>query len=83
MSRSNDNAITTAVLALASGALLGAAAALLLAPAPGHETRRKLVDLQEGAGRRIKKYAQDARSKIGAGKEKGEDLQYDGGDAWI
>lgn len=83
MSRSNDNAITTAVLALASGALLGAAAALLLAPAPGHETRRKLVDLQEDAGRRLKKYAQDARSKIGAGKGKSEDLQYDGGDAWI
>lgn len=83
MSRSNDNAITTAVLALASGALLGAVAALLLAPAPGSETRRKLAGLQEDAGKRLKRYAQDARSKMGGGKGKGEDLQYDGGDAWI
>lgn len=83
MSRSNDNAITTAVLALASGALLGAVAALLLAPAPGSETRRKLAGLQEDAGKRLKRYAQDARSKMGSGKGKGEDLQYDGGDAWI
>jgi gas vesicle protein len=83
MSHSNDNAITTAVLALASGALLGAVAALLLAPAPGNETRRKLVDLQEGAGKRLKKYASEAKDKLGKSKRKTEDLQYDGGDAWI
>jgi|APHig6443717497_1056834.scaffolds.fasta_scaffold18784_2 gas vesicle protein len=83
MSRSNDNAITTTLLALASGALLGAAAALLLAPAPGNETRRKLVDLQEGAGKRLKKYASDAKGRIAGCKGKAEDLQYDGGDAWI
>jgi len=83
MSRSNDNAIATAVLALASGALLGAVAALMLAPAPGNETRRKLVDLQEGAGKRLKKYAREARYKMGGCKGKDEDLQYDGGDGWI
>lgn len=83
MSRSNDNAITTTLLALASGALLGAAAALLLAPAPGNETRRRLVDLQEGAGKKIKKYACDAKEKISRAKGQPEDLQYDGGDAWI
>ncbi len=83
MSRSNDNAITTTILALASGALLGAVAALLLAPAPGNETRRKLVDLQEGAGKRLKQYADEARTKMGGCKAKGEDLHYDGGDAWI
>lgn len=83
MSRSHDNAVTTAVLALASGALFGAVAALLLAPAPGRETRRKLVNLQEGAGKRIKEYAHDARLKVAGAKGKTEDLQYDGGDAWI
>lgn len=83
MSRSNDNAITTTLLALASGALMGAAAALLLAPAPGNETRRKLVDLQEGAGKKLKKYARDAKGKMTGSKNKTEDLQYDGGDAWI
>jgi gas vesicle protein len=83
MSRSNDNAITTTILALASGAVLGAAAALLLAPAPGRETRRKLFDMREDAGNQLKKYAKETRYKIGGTKAKGEDLQYDGGDAWI
>lgn len=84
MSRSNDTAVTTAVLALASGALLGAVAALLFAPASGKETRRKLAGLQDDAGRKLKEYAREARSKAGnLGKPKSEDLQYDGGDAWI
>lgn len=83
MSRSNDNAVTTAVLALVSGAFLGAVAALLLAPAPGSETRQKLVGLQEDAGKRLRKYADEARGKIVKGKGTAEDLQYDGGDAWI
>jgi len=82
MSRSADNAATTAILAFASGALLGAVAALLLAPAPGNETRRKLANLQEGATGRLKHYAKEARFKMGP-KGKSEDLQYDGGDAWI
>lgn len=83
MSHSNDNAITTTLLALASGALLGAVAALLLAPAPGNETRRKLVDLQEGAGKRLKNYARETKDKLRNTKGTTEDLQYDGGDAWI
>ena len=82
MSRSNDNAATTAILAFASGALLGAVAALLLAPAPGNETRRKLSGIQEDATGRLKQYAKEARFKMGP-KGKAEDLQYDGGDAWI
>ncbi len=82
MSRSSENAATTAILAFASGALLGAVAALLLAPAPGSETRRKLADMQEDASGRLKKYAKEARFRM-APKGKGEDLQYDGGDAWI
>lgn len=84
MSRSNDTAVTTAVLALASGALLGAVAALLFAPASGKETRRKLADFQDDAGKKLKEYAKEARCKVsGVGKGKSEDLQYDGGDAWI
>lgn len=81
MSRSNDNA-TTAILAFTSGALLGAVTALLLAPAPGNETRRKLAGIQEDATGRLKQYAKEARFKMGP-KGKNEDLQYDGGDAWI
>lgn len=83
MSRNADNAATTALLAFASGALMGAVAALLLAPAPGSETRRKLSDIQGGAADRIKRYAREARYKMARKGENGEDLQYDGGDAWI
>ena len=84
MSRSHDHAITTTLLALASGALLGAAAALLLAPNSGSETRRKLVDLTDGAGKRIKQYGNETLHKVGElRKGKSENLQYDGGDAWI
>ena len=82
MSRASENAATATILAFASGALLGAVAALLLAPAPGSETRRKLGHLQEDASDRLKRYAKEARFKMG-NKGKGEDLQYDGGDAWI
>ncbi len=83
MSRYNDNVLIYSVLAMASGALLGAVTALLLAPAPGRETRNRLSDIQEGAGRKIKKYATEARYKMGGKGERNEDLQYDGGDAWI
>lgn len=82
MSRSSDNAVTAAILALTAGALFGAVTALLMAPAPGNETRRKLCGLQENAADRLKRYAQEARQKVSKGA-KGEDLQYDGGDAWI
>lgn len=82
MSRSSETAATTAVLALAAGAMFGAIAALLLTPASGSETRRKIHDLQEDASDRLKRYASEARQRIKKGG-KGEDLQYDGGDAWI
>lgn len=82
MSRSSDNAAITAVLALTAGAFFGAIAALLMAPAPGSETRRKLCGLQEDATDRLKRYAREARQRASKGG-KSEDLQYDGGDAWI
>ncbi|MFW9604193.1 MAG: YtxH domain-containing protein [Trichlorobacter sp.] len=82
MSRSSENAITTSVLALASGVLLGAVTALLLAPSAGTETRRKLSSLQGDATRKLKQYANDARFKARGGSA-AADLHYDGGDGWI
>lgn len=82
MARSHDNAVTTAVLALTAGALFGAVAALLLAPAPGSETRKRLCGFQEDATERVRRYAREARLRASGGR-KGEDLHYDGGDAWI
>ncbi len=81
MSSNNDNA-AAAVIAFVSGAVIGVAAALLLAPAPGCETREKLSGLGESAADRIKRLAREARFKA-SGKPKGGDYEYDGGDAWI
>lgn len=83
MSRNADNVATTALLAFASGALAGAVAALLLAPVAGSETRRKLSDIQGGATDRLRRYAREAKYKMARRGKNGEDLQYDGGDAWI
>jgi gas vesicle protein len=81
MSSKNDNA-AAAVIAFASGAVIGVAAALLLAPVPGREMREKLSDLGETAAERVKRLAREAKFKVGP-RTKGADYEYDGGDAWI
>lgn len=81
MSTNNDNA-AAAVIAFVSGAVIGAAAALLLAPAPGREVREKLSDLGETAAERVKRLAREAKFKV-TPKSKGGSYEYDGGDAWI
>jgi len=81
MSTNNDSA-AAAVIAFVSGAVIGAAAALLLAPAPGRETRGKLSDLGETAADRVKRIAREAKYRV-TPKTRGADYEYDGGDAWI
>jgi len=81
MSTSNDNA-AAAIIAFVSGAVLGVAAALLLAPAPGSEIREKLSDMGEDAAEKVKKLAREAKFKA-TRKSKIGDYLYDGGDAWI
>ncbi|HIJ80170.1 MAG TPA: YtxH domain-containing protein [Desulfuromonadales bacterium] len=81
MSTNNDNA-AAAVIAFVSGAVIGAAAALLLAPASGSEVREKLTGFGETAAERMKRLAREAKFKV-TPRSKGGDFQYDGGDAWI
>jgi gas vesicle protein len=81
MSTNNDNA-AAAVIALVSGAVIGAAVALLLAPEPGREMRGKLSTLGETAADRVKRLARDAKFRV-TPKTRGADYEYDGGDAWI
>ncbi|MEI6208257.1 MAG: YtxH domain-containing protein [Desulfuromonadales bacterium] len=81
MTTCNDNA-AAAVVAFVSGAVIGVAAALLLAPMPGRETREKLSGFGENAAGRMKRLAREAKFKV-APKSKGGDYEYDGGDAWI
>jgi gas vesicle protein len=81
MSTTNDSA-AAAVIAFVSGAVIGAAAALLLTPAPGREIRGKLSDLGESAADRMRRLAREAKFRASS-KTKGADYEYDGGDAWI
>ncbi|KAA0889135.1 YtxH domain-containing protein [Oryzomonas japonica] len=81
MSTTNDNA-AAAVIAFVSGAVIGAAAALLLTPKPGREVREKLTDLGENAAEKMRRLAREAKFKVSP-KAKNGDFQYDGGDAWI
>ncbi|MDD2852401.1 MAG: YtxH domain-containing protein [Desulfuromonadaceae bacterium] len=81
MSNNNNNA-AAAVIAFASGAVIGVAAALLLAPAPGREIRGKLTDLGETTADRVKRLAREAKFRV-TPKSKGGGYEYDGGDAWI
>lgn len=81
MSTNNDSA-AAAVIAFVSGAVIGAAAALLLAPAPGREIRGKLGCLGETATDRVKRAAREAKFRV-TPATKGANYEYDGGDAWI
>ena len=81
MSTNNDNA-AAAVIAFVSGAVIGVAAALLLAPAPGREVREKLSGLGEGAADKMKRLAREAKFQV-TPRTKTEAYQNDGGDAWI
>lgn len=81
MSCNNDNA-AAAIIAFVSGAVIGATAALLLTPTPGREVREKLSGLTESAAEKVKRMAREAKFRA-ASKTKGDEFQYDGGDAWI
>jgi len=81
MSTNNDNA-AAAVIAFASGAVIGIAAALLLAPKPGREVREKLSEFGESAAEKVRRLAREAKFKASPRTKTG-DFQYDGGDAWI
>jgi gas vesicle protein len=81
MSTNNDNA-AAAVIAFVSGAVIGAATALLLAPVSGREVRGKISDLSETAAERVKRLAREAKFRASS-KSKGAGYEYDGGDAWI
>ena len=62
MARDNGGEAGTIILAFVLGAVTGAAVALLMAPASGEETRRRLADrAREGADR--------AREVAGQGRE--------------
>jgi len=60
---SNESRGADMFVAFGAGALLGAVAALLLAPKSGEETRRELGDMAEGAMERGRSLADRAKMK--------------------
>jgi gas vesicle protein len=73
MSSENKTSVSTVLLALLGGTILGAGAALLYAPDSGRRTRRKLADLEEDAvqhARELFKRAQEGAGKAGRGGER-------------
>jgi len=63
MTNENDNSVGSAIGWFLCGAILGAGAALLLAPEAGKTTRRKLARQAERGGRSIVESGQDAISR--------------------
>lgn len=55
---------STTVVAFAFGALIGAAVALLVAPASGEETRRRLKDQARDGVDRLKRKAADVADEV-------------------
>ncbi|PKN12900.1 MAG: hypothetical protein CVU69_05920 [Deltaproteobacteria bacterium HGW-Deltaproteobacteria-4] len=80
MSTKNDN--TTTIVAFFAGAVIGAAAGLLLAPTSGRELRGQLAELGEDPADKVKRLAREAKFRLSP-KSKCPDYKYDGGDAWV
>jgi gas vesicle protein len=62
------------ILAFFIGGLLGAGAALLLAPQSGKETRQKIKELADEAKEKAAKYAEEVKSKVTSTVGKGKEL---------
>jgi len=74
---SNDSRGSDLFVAFGAGALLGAVAALLLAPKSGAETRREIGDMAEGALERGRSLADRARTKTRESAETAEEFVRD------
>lgn len=61
-------------LAFILGGLLGAAAALLLAPKSGRLTREQIKDIAQDAREKAEGYYGDARSRISTAMQKGAEV---------
>jgi len=63
------NDLVKGTLLLAGGIVIGAAAALLLAPQTGEETRKQIIDLAEEAKKRTADYCEKVKKDIAAAIE--------------
>jgi gas vesicle protein len=73
----NENTVGSAIGWFLCGAVLGAGAALLLAPEAGKKTRRRIVKQAERGGRTIVESGQDAISRGRELFERGREIAED------
>lgn len=59
-------------LLLAGGIVIGAAAALLVAPQTGEETRKQIADFAEDAKKRAKDYCEQLKQELAEAKAAAE-----------
>ena len=65
-------------LLLAGGIVIGAAAALLLTPQTGEETRKQLKDLAEEAKKRAQDYCEQVKENIAQATQNATKTEEDG-----
>ena len=80
MARDDGGAAATVITAFVLGALTGAAVALLMAPAPGEEIRRKIgdkaregADAAAGAARQGREFVTRQRETVASAIERGRE----------
>jgi gas vesicle protein len=80
MMRYNDkdcgNGAASIILSFLLGGLVGAAAAFILAPKSGHETREQIKDMAQEAKEKAGEYFDQAKAKITSTVQKGTDAIY-------
>ena len=69
----NESGSLGMFFAFLAGGLIGAAVGLLLAPAPGEETRKKVIDSTENLRGKLRYYTETAKTKIDKVKDLGKE----------
>ena len=71
MESDNKSGTGKVVMFFLLGGLVGAAAALLYAPASGRDTRKRIRDFTDDVKNRVSDYSDDVKDKITSGIERG------------
>ena len=69
-----SHSASSIILAFFIGGLVGAGVALLLAPQPGVEARKKIKELAEEAKEKATEYAEQVKSKVTSTGGKGKEI---------
>jgi gas vesicle protein len=70
----NEEGGSSALLSFLLGGIVGAAAAILLAPKSGRETRQDIKDFAEDVKCRVQNYAGGMKDRLASGVQRGKDM---------